>query len=158
MWPYFLKPAIGNIPHICFRFAFEVRGSFDLNLQAIISLIHSLATTRSPSSPIATVSPRCLFGVTSSDFELASLTWLSWAVRNFPRFTLHYLANFLFDVCRNFGDIHEKRITSGQPDWSKKKYRPPVDIDSRRSTRIAVTLPAYIEALYFTTGKILSHV
>lgn len=68
------------------------------------------------------------------------------------------MANFLFDVCRNFGDIHEKRIIGGQPDWSKKKYRPPVDIDSRRSTRIAVTLPAYIEALYFTTGKILSHV
>ena len=51
----------------CFPLATENR-----TLQAIISWFYSCATTRPPSSPITTVAPCCLLGLTSPDFDLAS--------------------------------------------------------------------------------------
>ena len=79
-------------------------------LQSILSCFYSCATTCPPTSPFATVAPRCLLGLTSwiliwhqtkwevwllrSWFDivnkLVSLTWLLWALRIFWRFTFEW--------------------------------------------------------------------
>jgi len=110
-----LATTLGELSTLLFYISLTTE---DRTLQAIVFRFHSCATTRPPSSdfnhsttpPSLCDLPQFWSGTernawllrTSFDTalvnKLVSLTWLSWALRRFQRFTLHYVCASLATI------------------------------------------------------------